>query len=500
MMKKIFDRSPFQLALIAGVLIGCAYPPIPGFTAWFGFLPLIHIWRTQMPKESARWSFFASVIANLISLYWIGLNSGASGVAVLLSLVGAILYLSIMWAVLGWIVAMIEKNIGNSLSIIPFLWVTMEWVRSFGPLGFPWANLATTQTVFLPVIQMIEITGTEGIGFWILLVNVVTYISIHAETNKRNLAIYSIVSFSLPWIYGSIRMPEFEFDEKKPYRELAVLQPNINPNVKWEASFRPRLYEIMDSLHTEAMSMNPDLILWPEAALPAYMRVSPKRRDYEWLVMESGIPIVMGTVDFHRDTTGRRVYNGSIYIGLEGNKIYHKIFLVPFAEYIPMSDKFTLLKKLNFGQANFTAGSEFTVFKMDSILFSNLICYESSHPEVARGFVQNGARFLTIEANDAWLRNSSGVRQHFELARLRAVELRTGIVRSANTGISGIIYPSGKVEKRIPFGQQAVFKGKVPLRSSMTFFALYGSVFAQICLIITLVQIVWLIKRLNPSS
>ena len=174
MMKKIFDRSPFQLAMIAGVLIGCAYPPIPGFTAWFGFLPLIHIWRTQMPKESARWSFFASVIANLISLYWIGLNSGASGVAVLLSLVGAILYLGIMWAGLGWIVALIEKKIGNCLIIIPFLWVTMEWVRSFGPLGFPWANLATTQTVFLPVIQMIEITGTEGIGFWILLVNVVT--------------------------------------------------------------------------------------------------------------------------------------------------------------------------------------------------------------------------------------------------------------------------------------------------------------------------------------
>ena len=96
MIKRIFDRSPFQLAVIAGVLVGCAYPPIPGFTAWFGFLPLIHIWRTQMPKESARWSFFASVIANLISLYWIGLNSGANGVAVLLSLVGAILYLGIM--------------------------------------------------------------------------------------------------------------------------------------------------------------------------------------------------------------------------------------------------------------------------------------------------------------------------------------------------------------------------------------------------------------------
>ena len=131
MIKRIFDRSPFQLAVIAGVLVGFSYPPIPGFTAWFGFLPLIHIWRTQMPKESARWSFFASVIANLISLYWIGLNSGANGVAVLLSLVGAILYLGIMWAGFGWIVALIEKKIGNCLIIIPFLFTNVLFLSNF---------------------------------------------------------------------------------------------------------------------------------------------------------------------------------------------------------------------------------------------------------------------------------------------------------------------------------------------------------------------------------
>ncbi|MBT7974237.1 MAG: hypothetical protein HN687_08805, partial [Candidatus Marinimicrobia bacterium] len=175
MIKNILDRSPYQLAIISGTLIGCAYPPIPGFTAWFGFVPLIHIWQTQSPKESARWSFFAAVIANLLSLYWIGLNSGASIPIVLLSMISAILYLGIFWGILGWVVAWVEKKTSNSLSLLPFLWVTMEWIRSFGALGFPWANLATTQTVFLPVVQMVEFTGTEGVGFWILLINVVLY-------------------------------------------------------------------------------------------------------------------------------------------------------------------------------------------------------------------------------------------------------------------------------------------------------------------------------------
>ncbi|MDP6339209.1 MAG: apolipoprotein N-acyltransferase [Candidatus Marinimicrobia bacterium] len=494
-MKKILERSPFQLAMISGILVGCAYPPLPGVTAWFGFLPIIHIWQTQSPKESARWSFFSSIVANLISLYWIGLNSGAGVVAVLLSLFGAVLYLGAIWAGLGWLVAKIERRTGNSLSIIPFLWVTMEWIRSFGPLGFPWANLATTQTVFLPVIQMVDITGSEGIGFWLLLVNVVLYITLQSEGNRKKMLLCLLVLFLLPWVIGLLRLPAYEFDEETPHREVAVLQPNINPNQKWEASFRSRLFEIMDSLNAEAMSMDPDLVLWPEAALPVYMRVSSKRQDYEWLVIEKGIPILMGTVDFKRDSTGRRVYNSSIYISLEGNKIYHKKFLVPFAEYIPMSENFPDLKKLNFGQASFTAGKEFTTFHLDSILFSNMICYESSHPAVARGFVQNGARFLTIEANDAWLRNSSGVRQHFELARLRAVELRTGIVRSANTGISGLIHPSGKVENKVLFGDQGVFKGKVSLNRGLTFYARYGSVFAQMCFILTLIQFIWLLRR-----
>ena len=268
-MKNIFNRSPFQLAIISGILVGCAFPPIPGFTAWFGFLPLIHIWQTQSPKESARWSFFAAVIANLISLYWIGLNSGATILPVLFSLIGAILYLGAIWAGLGWIISKIEIKTGNSLSIVPFLWATMEWIRSFGPLGFPWANLATTQTVFLPVIQMVDITGTEGVGFWILLINIILYITVQAEFNKQKLLLCLLSVFLLPWIVGLMRLPTYEFSENDPYREVAVIQPNINPNQKWEASFRTRLYEIMDSLNVKAMDSKPNLVLWPEAALPA---------------------------------------------------------------------------------------------------------------------------------------------------------------------------------------------------------------------------------------
>ena len=127
--------------------------------------------------------------------------------------------------------------------------------------------------------------------------------------------------------------------------------------------------------------------------------------------------------------------------------------MVPFAEYIPFSRYFPILKKLNFGQGNFSQGEEYTVFKVDSIQFSNIICYESSLPDIFREFIKRGAQFLSIQANDGWLGNSSGPYQHFELAKLRAIENRISVVRSANTGISGIILPTGRVMEKISIWQ-----------------------------------------------
>ena len=204
--RSLFDRSPYQLAIISGVLIGCSYPPIPGVTAWIGFVPLIHIWLTQSPKESARWTFFAGVISHMIAFYWIGLNSGASLMAAFLSMVASILYLSAIWAAFGWGMATMEKRFGNSMAIMPFAWATMEWLRSFGPLGFPWANLAITQTKFLPLVQIADTTGLEGVAFWLILLNILVYITIcsvgESKTQKKVLALV----FILPWIFGSLRI------------------------------------------------------------------------------------------------------------------------------------------------------------------------------------------------------------------------------------------------------------------------------------------------------
>ncbi|MEC7872661.1 MAG: apolipoprotein N-acyltransferase, partial [Candidatus Neomarinimicrobiota bacterium] len=441
MKKPIF--SPLKLALISGLLVGLSYPPFFGILALFAFIPLIRVWLTVKIIDSIKYSYFAAIIANAISLYWIGLNTGASFLPVMISLVAAILYLSIFWAILGGAISWFKDRFNYVEYLIPFLWVSMELIRSYGPLAFSWSNLALTQTKFISILQIIDTTGSEGVAFWIIFINVALYLSFFTNklNPKKNLILFLMAI--IPIFYGSYKLHALK-NINWEKRNISIIQPNIDPNQKWEASYRNELYEVMDSLNTIAYSLKPDLVLWPEAALPNYMRVSYLNNKFEKLVDSTSIPLMMGTLDYKASSNDKKIYNGSIFFSSKKNKLYHKLFLVPFAEYIPLSSIFPILKQLNFGQGNFSHGDEFTTFELDSVLFSNMICYDSTNPLLARKFFVEGARFLTIEANVAWLQNSSGVRQYYEIAKLRAVEYRTGIAMSANTGISAIINPFGK--------------------------------------------------------
>jgi len=484
---KFLSRPHWQLALLSGLFLGISYPPLPGITAWLALVPLIHVWLNTSPASAAKWSFMTAITSNLIFLYWLGLNQGAGWLPVLGSMLGAIIYLGIFLTILGFIVAWIQNKKGWGLIILPFLWVTMEYLRGFGPMGFSWANMALTQTKFLALIQMVSYTGTGGLGFWIILLNIGFYLLLTRGRKKRT-AFVLIIIFVIPFMTGIIQLKSTDQSVSRDSRKISIVQPNINPDSKWDSAFRSELYTIMDSLHNQALKNNPDLVLWPEVSLPVYLRSSSyQRKKYEDIVKKSGVPLLTGTLDWTKNKKGEKsYYNGSYLIGIEGNQIYRKLFLVPFAEYIPFSNLIPAIKKLNIGTANFSHGEEYTVFNLDSIGFSNVICYESSIPGLMRKFIMKGARFITIEANDAWSGNTSGVYQHFELAKLRAIELRTAIARSGNTGISGIISPSGKVQAYMGFGKQGVLTGYLPLNTQASIYVKYGELFSKICLLFSI--------------
>jgi len=261
-----------KLSMISGLLVGLSYPPGFGIFALFGFVPLLRVWLTSSPRSSLKYSFLSSIVCSMISLYWIGLNSGASIVPVIISLVAAILYLSIFWIITGYSISWMKKKFSKTIYVIPFLWVGMEFVKSYGPLAFPWSNLALTQTNFLPIMQIIDYTGSEGVSFWVVLVNMTIYLILYEKQLKFKE--YSILTFLIitPFLYGLIKINTFN-EQLREKRFISIIQPNIDPNLKWESSYRDKLYGKMDSLNTLAYDLKSDLVLWPEAALPNYMRV-----------------------------------------------------------------------------------------------------------------------------------------------------------------------------------------------------------------------------------
>tara|TARA_B100000575_G_scaffold162081_1_gene129499 strand:- start:149 stop:721 length:573 start_codon:yes stop_codon:yes gene_type:complete len=172
-------------------------------------------------------------------------------------------------------------------------------------------------------------------------------------------------------------------------------------------------------------------------------------------------------------------------------ELYSKIHLVPFAEYDLAPTFFHPLSKLNINieRGNFKSGTNYKIFKHKNLFFSNLICYESSIPRIARIFVSKGAEFLVIQANDGWLGNSFGPHQHFELAKLRAIENRISIVRSANTGISGIINFDGSTTSKVNLNEEKLIFEKINTNNNGSFYTKYGDIFAKINVLFILIMI-----------
>ncbi len=480
--------KPWIQVIISGFITGLSFHPFNiGFFSWFSFIPLFHIFLISKLKQSLFYGYVFGLSFNLTAFYWIGSNSGADSLTVIGSLIAATSYLAIFWLIAGFLFSLIpiEHRKGIGSLIFPCLIVSIEWLRSFGPLGFPWANLALSQSKYNLLIQYIDVTGSYGVSFIVISFNVIFYHMIQKNISLKNgLSIIIVIIFGIS-ISGLGRIQNLSNSNKKV--NVAIVQPNIDPNTKWHN--KKYIISFMDSLHLEAVNLSPDIVVFPETALPSYLvRDNRTRNMLQKTVNYHNVPLLTGTIHTSFDMNKRYYYNSSMFIKPnEKFNLYSKIHLVPFAEYDLFPAFFHPLSKLNINidRGNFKAGDNYTIFEFNDFLFSNLICYESSIPDVSRKFVKQGAEFLVIQANDGWLKGSYGPYQHFELARLRAIENRVPIIRSANTGISGVITPDGKIQNKIKIDQEKIIMERVNLSESGSFYTKFGDIFALFCFLIT---------------
>ncbi len=480
----------FALTLFFAILMSLAFPPLQlGFLAYWALVPLFFLLEDLTTRQALKWGYLAGLFWHLGTLYWIAWVT-------LPGLIGVLLILPLYLMVYAWAHVFLKERFGmRYLYIIPFVWVAIEYLQSLGTLGFPWSLLAYTQTYYTDLIQYVTVTGAYGVSLWVFFINVIIFILIRTRPQLRQALIWLailIALFIIPFIYGKLVIPsEEDFEEEI---RVALIQGNVDPYVKWDASFLDQNFEIYDSLTLSIADQRPDLVVWPETATACYLRSRPEylSRVFE-IARQVGAPILTGTPDYeYLDENRYNTYNGLMLIqpGYNALQVYWKMHLVPFGERVPFEDTVpflqNFLESLNMGIGDFSEGKKYKIFimrrKNEPLRFAGVICYESVFPDLVRRFIKLGGRFLVIVTNDAWFGNTSGPYQHAQIAVFRAVENRVSIARCANTGISSFIDPYGRILKKSRFNQQAALVQDIPLRRETTFYTQHGDLFSYVVL------------------
>ena len=448
------------LPLLSGLLLGLSYPPFNfGFFAWIALIPLFYsISKEEKVINKAFFGFLSSFSSNLIILNWMGLNSGTSASVAIISYLSLSLYLTIFWVAFIISIHFIPKKM--ELFLIPISWIFfVEFLRNIGPLAGPWMNLSLTQSEYIRIIQLASIE-VHAISFIVICFNLILY-RVLIERNTVFLKYFIVILCSI-LLFGNYHVNKQNNRSVEKLVNLSIGQPSIFPDEKWNPNLRLRNVAIMDSLLTKSLEEKADIIIWPEVAVTSFLaNNSYDRIRYQNKL--SGAYLITGIPERKTIDGINQNFNSSIILKPDGSyDTYQKIFLVPFAEYVPFFKNW-ITKMNQFDDiGSFYPGSEYKIFNINDFKASILICYDSSSPNIVETMVDNGAEMIFIITNDSYVGQFMPY-QHFQLARLRAVEQRVPIIQSANTGISGVILPSGKILYRSKLNERIVHTMEVPL-------------------------------------
>jgi len=493
------------LCLFSAFLLILSFPrPELAYFAWFSFVPLFAAIDKLDRKSAFLFSYLTGVIFFLGTLYWVGYVN-------VFGLVALVLYLGLYFGIFGLLVNRLHSSFG-ALILVPCFWVSLEYLRSRLFSGFGWPVLGYSQYLNLSFIQIAKLTGAYGVSFLIIMVNVLIFqgirgarIILKKEVSSRgrpnsklliNLSIVLLILISV-FIYGRVQLSQRTAARIK----VGLVQANVPQQEKWDPAFKYLILEKYQALTRLVSLQRPDIIIWPETAIPGYLLDESEVLGYVVnLAREVGIPLLIGSPFLHNSN---EVYNSAFLVSGKGKILarYDKIHLVPFGEYIPLDRIFSFVAKIDKRAAgdHFSHGRDYTIFKMPTsdgqepgASFGVLICFEDIFPGLVREFVRKGADFMVNITNDAWFGTSGAPYQHTQALVLRAVENNIGIARSANTGISCIIEPSGKIARRISDAQgnhifiTGYLAGGVALLSSPTFYTRFGDLFTYLCILISI--------------
>lgn len=507
-------------SIISGLFLALSWPA-RGFAPllFIALIPLLWLENALynlQDKKVVLKIFFLSYLCfftwNTLTTYWIIYSTI---VGAIIAIVFNSLFMSIVFTIY-FALKKFFKSPSNffSYSLLVILWLTFEYLHLNWELAWPWLQLGNGLSTTTASIQWYEITGNLGGTLWILIINILGFLTFKSiadkkpfKETKRN-ALLLMASFCIPLIISWTRY--FLYSEEKNPINVLVVQPNVDPyNEKFNEDLIESLWtKILEPTMKFKYQQN-DYIIWPETSIPGSILVNhinashQIRRISDTLKKHFPFSLLIAGADLYeiynykKTPTSRYFsdgfccwdsYNSAIEMDTSGVlNMYHKIKLVPGVERMPYTHIFGFLEKyaIKLGGTSGSLGKseEPIIFVGGKAKVAPIICYESVFGEFLSSFVLRGAEFIAIITNDGWWGDSPGYRQHFQYARLRAIETRRSIARAANTGISGFINQKGQVIQKTNFWEQDALFTTINANNSITFYSRYGDYLGRIALI-----------------
>jgi apolipoprotein N-acyltransferase len=451
---------------VSALLLAASFPPLhPLVLPFVGLVPFA-MWIQGLPPDrdgrraAVRGSLLFGTLYFGILFYWILVALIWFSKMAILAYIGSIILLAGAAALFGWTLHRSIHEVRAPLWLaLPVTWTATEWFRAHwpGPLAFPWLGLGSSLTGFPELVGMAELVGSRGVTFWLALVNGLLATLLLLRRDRRSvagLAAVTAVVVLAPPAWGVWRARTLQM---RPAGKVAVVQPDIPEDLKMDREQAlDSTFASLDRLMPRIEPGSVQLVVMPEVTFPVWLTLRDPDADrvrarVQAYAREVGAPILFGALGIELTEGGYVPFNSAFLMKPQGltDYEYDKRYLVPIVERVPLLPAKWLRHLPYFGK--FGVGKGWPLARVDETAYAPLICYESTYPQGARTFRNEGADVLVNITNDAWYgrkpwyARTTALWQHPAHMVMRAIENRMGVARAANTGISLFVDPVGHV-------------------------------------------------------
>ncbi|WP_299579939.1 apolipoprotein N-acyltransferase [uncultured Sunxiuqinia sp.] len=523
------------LPLLSGVLLSLPWLELfPGWILLGALVPLLFVENRLAKKEWPNtsfdfltYAFLGFLVWNLITCWWIAY---AAPVGMLLIVTLNALLMATVW----WLFHQMKQTFNTNLGYLSLvvIWLAFEYLHFNWDMEWPWLTLGNGLANEVKLIQWYEFTGVLGGSLWILVSNLILFQLLNKVFQRRWLPVVSYACLLLlvalvPMLLSSRQYENY--NEKGEAYQVIVLQPNIDPyHEKFVAGTETHQLETLVQLTDSLLTPATDFVLGPETALQPLVENDLLGSDsqlapfYERVTANPRLNFVFGATtrkyyakgetpsETARQELGESrsydLYNSALLVNGESEvQIYHKSKLVSGTEKMPFSKYFSFVEKylVDLGGTTGSLGRHQDQLNLNStadVSVAPLICFESVFGEYLGQSVQAGAELVFILTNDGWWKGAAGYRQHLSYARLRAIEARRSIARSANTGISALINQRGDIVSSTDWWTKTAIEGELKANREITSYVRYGDFIGRISAFVTVLFLLALFVRKQTKN